>query len=315
MRRGIIFAAVALALALLATPSFARHPRCGIGWGGGFYSNTCYAGFNSPWVGYGNCNYGGGYTNFGCVPYQAGYYPPVTYGYGGCYPGYTSYYYGSPYGYAPYYNPPVFAPAELLYGPLAARRFFGMPEPTVPAAPTVVLRLTEKKKPREASPEYRRKAEQFIAQGDMLFREQKYQQAIDRYRTASEMAPDAAEAYWHKGHAYAATNRYELAAASFRRALFIDPDIRRDDFSLTRLYGDTVMAKTAHLESIAGYALEHPDSADAYFVLGIFLHYTGEAERAEKFFVRAAELSSPDAAHLAGFVPGAVPVKADETEI
>lgn len=306
--RGIIFALAVFAIMSLASPSFARHPRC-FGWGGGFYSNTCYAGFNNPWVD----GWGRGYSSFGCAPVYRFCYPQVyAEYYGGCYPGYAGYYGNySPYGIG-YYDPPVFAPAELLYGPLAVRRFLGMSEPG-PAA--IVPRVVEARRPREASPEYRRRGEQLIAQGDVLFREQKYQQAIERYKTASEMAPDLAEAYWHKGHAYAATKRYELAAASYRRALAIDPDIRRDGFSLAALYGDTAMAKGAHLEAIAGYALERPDSADTFFVLGIFLHYSGEAERAEKFFLRAATLSSPDAAWLAGFVPGAVPVKLDEAEL
>jgi hypothetical protein len=305
-------------LVSLVSPVQARHPHCwggGLGYagyGGGFYSNTCYAGFNSPWIGYGNCGWGGGY---GCVPYRGCYY------YGG-YPAYNTFYCNSyPYGYGDYYSGPVFAPAGAIYGPVAVRNFLGMAEPTAPTPaavkPTavVVKKFTEPRKVREASPEYRRKSDQFVAQGDMLFREQKYQQAVDRYKSAAEMAPNSAEAYWHKGHAYAATNRYELAASCFRRALTLNPDIDRGGFSLDKLYDDTRMAKEAHLEAIAGYCLEHPDTADAYFVLGVFLHYNGEADRAEKFFARAAELAGPDATYLACFVPGVVPVKVDELEL
>ena len=313
MRRLSILAAAVLLLTVCSAAD-ARHPHRGwgggyAGWGGGFYSNTCYAGFNTPWIGW-----GGGY---GCA-YGSCNYPRSVY-YGG-YPAYNSYYYNTyPYGiggYDLYYNAPVFAPAEALYGPAAVRRFFGMPEPTAPAAAGVVTKdLTELRTVREASPEYHRKAEQFIAQGDMLFREQKYQQAVERYKVAVEMAPDSAEAYWHKGHAYAATKRYVLAAANFRRALVLNPDIGRDGFTLDTLYGDTRMAKAAHLEAIAGYCLENPAAAEAYFTLGVFLHYNGEAERAEKFFARAGELAGPDATYLTLFAPGAVPVKADEMEL
>lgn len=321
MRLGINILVTAVVLSALAVPAQARHPHCfagGCRGYGGFYSTTCYAGFNSPFV-YGN--YGYGSCGYGCVPYAAGCYPGMYYGY----PAYNTFYYNSyPYGYGAYYNAPVFAPAQAIYGPAAARNFLGMAEPTVPAAPApaaakpsavVVKKFSEPRKVREASPEYRRKADQFIAQGDMLFREQKYQQAVDRYKSATEMAPDSAEAYWHKGHAYAATNRYELAASCYRRALTLNPDIDRGGFSLDKLYGDTRMAKEAHLEAIAGYCLEHPDKADSYFVLGIFLHYSGEAERAEKFFAQAAALAGPDATYLVRFVPGVVPVKADELEL
>ena len=304
----------AIVLVSLVSPVEARHPHCfggHCGWGGGFYSNTCYAGFNSPFVygnyGYGNCGWGGGYC-----------YPGIYYG---GYPAYNTYYYNSyPY-YGAYYNAPIFAPANAIYGPVAVRNFLGMAEPTAPApaavrvSAVVVKKLGEPRKVREASPEYRRKSDQFIAQGDMLFREQKYQQAVDRYKSATDMAPDSAEAFWHKGHAYAATNRYELAAASFRRALTLSPDIARGGFSLGKLYGDTLAAKEAHLEAIAASCLENPTSADSYFVLGIFLHYTGEADRAEKFFAKAAELGGPDTKYLAHFVPGIVAVKADGLEL
>ena len=84
---------------------------------------------------------------------------------------------------------------------------------------------------------------------------------------------------------------------------------------LGKLYGDTLMAKEAHLEAIAASCLENPTSADSYFVLGIFLHYTGEADRAEKFFAKAAELGGPDTKYLARFVPGIVAVKADGLEL
>jgi len=327
MRGTFSILGAALLLVSLASPVQARHPHGGFGggfggyggFGGGFYSNTAYAGFNSPFV-YGNYGYGNYYGNcgYGYVPYRSGYYPGMYYG---GYPAYNTFYYNSyPY-YGAYYNAPLFAPAGAIYGPVAVRNFLGMAEPTAPApaavkpSAVVVKKLGEPRKVREASPEYRRKADQFIAQGDMLFREQKYQQAIDRYKLAIEMAPDTAEAYWHKGHAYAATNRYELAASSFRRALTLAPDIARGGFSLDKLYGDTHMARDAHLESIAGYLLENPTSADAYFVLGIFLHYSGEERRAEKFFAKAAELAGPDAKYLARFVPGMVPVKKDELEL
>jgi Tetratricopeptide repeat len=317
MRKISIFMAAALGLLVLSSLAFARHPHC---WsGGGFYSNTCYSGFNSPWIGcavggYGNRDWGGSYS---CVPYRNCY----SLNFGGCDRAYNTFYYNSnPYVVGVYINPPIFAPAEALYGPVAVRRFFGVAEPTSPDVVTardafLVRKLTEPRKVREASPEYRRKADQFIAQGDMLFREQKYPQAVARYKAAGEMAPDSAEAYWRKGHAYAATKRYELAAASFRRALTLDPDIARGGFSLDSLYGETRMAKEAHLESIAGYCLENTDSADAYFVLGIFLHYSGETGRAEKFFVQAAELAKPDAAYLVHFLPDAVPVLAAEVEL
>ena len=62
------------------------------------------------------------------------------------------------------------------------------------------------------------------------------------------------------------------------------------------------MAKAGHLESLAELALNKSSESDAYFLIAIFLHYDGQADRAEKFFARAAELAGPGSTYLAGFI-------------
>lgn len=320
IRRLTVLGLVVGAMLLLASGAEARHPHCGVryggfgGYGGGFYSNTCYSGFNK----YG---WGGNCFSFstGCNPcFQSyNYCGPSYY----CAPRvYTSYYYNgcyAPYGYNTFYSGGYY-PQGIYYSPR-----FGVAAPPAGAPAPVAARVAvAKPKIRATNVEYRRKGEQYLAQADSLFREQKYQQAIERYKLASETAPDLAEAFWHKGHAYVATNRYELAAASFKRALAINPRVDRNGFSLAKLYGTTTIAKTGHLETLAAYALEHSDSADAFFLLGVFLKYDGEPDRAAPFFARAAELSRGESAHLAGFLPlpedskpVVVPVSRDELEI
>ena len=277
---------------LLAARSASAGHGCFGGWGGVSFG----VGYG-PGIGYG---------------YYGGYWPRRAF-YGGYYDPYGIYY--SPYtGYSSYYLPPVFAPAELLYGPRAVQQFWGIqPQP-------LVIRPGDLKaaepRVRVANAEYRRRADQFLAQGDRLFAEQKFSQALDRYKQAAAMAPDLAEAQWRKGHAYVAVSRYELAAASFKRAISLDPDVSRKGFDLKGLYGPAAIARTSHLESLAGETLVRSGSADHYFLLGVFLRYSGEGGRAEKFFAKAAELTGEDAAHLAGFLPpvDAVPVAARELE-
>jgi tetratricopeptide (TPR) repeat protein len=294
---------LALLLALGASDVWADHGHC---WGGGFRG-----GFFSVGYGFPACGYVYRPRLFGCYGYPLG---------GAfCYEAYHPYgiYYSTRCGYADYYLPPVFAPAELLYGPRAVKTFLGIPDA---GAPLVVRRPEEEEpvKVRVANAEYRRKAEQLISVGDRLFREQKYQQAIERYKQAAAMAPDMAETYWRRGHAYVATNRYDLAAGTFKRALALNPDVERGGFSLADLYGPASIAKTSHLEALAGEALARGDDPDCYFLLGIFLRYDGQADRAEKFFRCAAELAGADAAHLAGFLPAderALPVAAEGIEL
>lgn len=247
-------------------------------------------------------------------------YPSYSAGYGGYSDPYF-YGYSNPYGiyynpqsnYAEYYLPPLYVPPELMYGPQAMDRFLGIrraPNPIIVVEPAVPA-----PKPRVSNVESRRRASHFIASGDARFREQRYHEALQEYKTAAGAAPDVAEAYFRQGHALVATARYELAAAAFKRAAAIDPAWTRGDFRLDDLYGDTHIAKTSHVEALARAALEKSEDANLLMLLGIFLHYDGQAERAQKFLQRAASVAAPDAVYVRGLLRERKPsadVKADE---
>lgn len=255
-------------------------------------------------------------TLYGSYPggYYSSYYGP---GYGGVSTSGT--YYVPSTGYLSYSAPTTYQPAELAYGPQAARQFLGLPR-VQPASSmltsTDALMLAEvikaknaaKKsttsvvaKVRTSSPEYRRRADQFLAQGDSLFKEQQYHQAAQRYKLATEAAPDMPESYWRLGHAYMASNRIDLAAASFKRALRTGGDLGRDGFQLKKLYGDANVARESHLESLAENALARTEDADPLLVMAVTLHFSGEAGRAQKFFERVRQLSPEQAPLIAGF--------------
>jgi tetratricopeptide (TPR) repeat protein len=159
-----------------------------------------------------------------------------------------------------------------------------------------------------ANAEFRRKAEKYIAEGDTLFRAQNFHSALQKYKLASNAAPDVAEAYWRQGHAMVATGNYDLAGGAFKRAIALSDDTTRGGFQLGDLYGTAVMTKRGHLEALAGHALERSESSDPYFLLGVFLTYDGQRERAEKFFDRAADLAGISGGHIAAFEPLEVPL-------
>ncbi len=273
--------------------------------------------------GHGSFSYGvspgyfGGYRGFYLSPYYPGVLPPPY--------GDDSYYFSSPSPYGIYYNPqanyvdyylpPLYAPAELNFGPQAMKQFMGLDrnlglepfqpreapaaaEPHAPAKPVV----------RESNLEARRRAGHFMTLGDSLFREQRHHDALQQYKKAAEIASDLTEAYFRQGHALVATSRYELAAAAFKRGATIAPDWQRHGFHLDDLYGDTRVAKISHVETLAAAVLAAPNNADLMFVLGVFLYYDGQPDRAQKFFQRAAELSAADVAHLEHFLPTTEPV-------
>ena len=260
----------------------------------------------------------GGFHYHGSFPYPRHLDPYV---YGRSYDGYVSphgIYYNPQSGYVDYYLPPVHFPAELMYGPQAMRRFMGIdaaphlavppPAPAVPAPAAPAKPEAEAlpaPKVRESNAAARERALHFLSAGDKLFREQRHHEALQRYKSASEAAPDVADAYFRQGFALVATNRYELAAAAFRRGLALEPSWAESLFRVDELYRDAALAKQAHLDALARAALDAPSDADLMFVLGVFLHFDGQGDRAQRFFVRARELAADGAPHLDGFLAAA----------
>jgi len=337
MRRILFAVAMLAALLVSATPAEARHWHHGWGhhhhgWGhhhhGWGHHHHGWGGYWGGWGGYGvSVGFYRPYYNYGWnFGYPAYCYAP-SYIYGGYYPGY----YPGVIGYGFYGNNTrtrtvadnlVLAPRAAAGDTIPARalnllrlddgnivenlrdelqlRGRGLPrigplqETTIAAGTPLVSR------PNIAQ---RRKADQQIATGDMLFREQKFHSALQRYKDASRLAPDMAETYWRQGHALIATANFELAGGAFKRALALDPRIDRDGFSLAQLYGPATIAKTSHIEDLAGWALEHANTSDAYFLMGVTLHYDGQADRASKFFARAGEIAGTSGSHIAAFVP------------
>ncbi len=216
-------------------------------------------------------------------------------------------YYDPQSGYIEHYLPPIYYPGELMYGPQAVRRFFGLDRIAPPVVVTprpgadVAPKIDAPPRPRESNLAARQRAAHFLSAGDQLFREQKHHEALQRYKSAAQAAPDVADVYFRQGFALIATNRFTLAAEAFRRGLALEPDWPSSDFRLKDLYNGAELARKAHQDALASAALADPNNADLMFVLGVFLHFDDQQERAKKFIVRAKELGA-DATHLDGFL-------------
>lgn len=339
MRR--IIAALILGLTVLAVLAVTAPAEAGWGWRhcgwrhGGWGHGHCGYGWRG-WVGYGlsyaNCrpyrSYNYCYPAYGCGYGYGGY----GYNYGGCNYGYTvgwpsigyyasaqphGVYYNPQANYLNYHLPAVHQPAELAYGPLAAKQFVGLdrnfalgPLREPPARLPLLGAGAARREVAAARPivrvsnaEARRKAERYLAEGDALFRVQKFHSALQKYKLAANAAPDVPEAYWRQGHAMIATSNFDLASGAFKRAIALTDDTNRGGFTLNDLYGTAALAKNSHLELLAAHALERSESSDPYFLLGVFLTYDGQRERAEKFFERAANLAGVAGGHVAAFEP------------
>lgn len=251
---------------------------------------------------------------------------------GGCYrpwDGYAGGYgWGSPYGvfyepstgYSSYYLPPIYAPAELNYGPQAMKQFLGvdrnfglapllappqaLPSAEADAASQLAAILARQRRAAEQAQggalpvaaarvsglEARNTALGAIRAGDARFLAQDYAGALGRYRDSVTAAPDVADGWFRYGLVFAALGQAERAAAALRRGLALDPDWPASRFSLRDFYAGKATARAAHLETLAQVAIAQPEQPDAYFVLGVLLHFLGEPERARKFFTEAERL-------------------------
>jgi tetratricopeptide (TPR) repeat protein len=200
-------------------------------------------------------------------------------------------------------------PVQWQFGPQAVKRFMGVdPDFALgPLRPAANVRLISNDAGdlngdavRRSNVEARDRAARFIEFGDALFRQQQFHAALQRYKTAATNAPDMAEAYFRQSLALIALGNYDTALAAVRRGLQLKPDWAEDDFRLDSLYGDNRLAKAAHRESLARAVLaDDSQNPDLLFLLGVLLHFDGQAARAQRFFRRAWELA-PAASDLIG---------------
>jgi tetratricopeptide (TPR) repeat protein len=244
----------------------------------------------------------------GCGPVRPwGYCPPRP-----CYRPYRSYWswgYPREVFYNPRYNcvnyalPAVYYPAELGYGPQAVKQFMGV-DRNFAMGP---LTLTSYDAARDAKPSIEldpptrvsntrtlELAQRYVQFGDARFRGQQYHEALQRYRTATATAPDLASAHIKYGLTLAVTGRQEAAVKSIARGLDLDPDWPTRGFALDDIYGDGRAAKIGHLDALARTVLADSDSAEATYLLGVFLYLDGHKDRAQKILRRSADLMGDD---------------------
>jgi len=249
--------------------------------------------------------YPGHYPRYDGYRHPYSYYPP-HYGYDPYYPQYAYPY--PAYGRAYPYIPPLYIPAETLYGPQPLKRFFGVDQTNPPAVNPRIIVIKpgddEAEGPVERSTNQRslNLGWRFIGFGDAHFGNQKYSDAYQRYKRAAEAAPTLANAYFRQGYALVALGNYQQAAKVLKRGLELDPAWASSDFRTDELYGSNQAAKTAQLDALAQATTDNPNDADLLFLVGVFLHFDGQADRAAPFFQRAAQLGVGSNAHLRGFM-------------
>jgi tetratricopeptide (TPR) repeat protein len=145
-------------------------------------------------------------------------------------------------------------------------------------------------------------ASKYIGYGDALFAKQKYVEANDRYRQAARSAPQVATVWFREGFALAAMGRCDQAAAAMKRGLALDPAWPTSKFDVAQLFGGNAAAKNARLDALAAAVKDKPADADRLFVLGVFLHFDGQPDRARTIFERAEKIVGNNVGHIEAFM-------------
>jgi hypothetical protein len=223
---------------------------------------------------------------------------------------------GYPLIWSPAYTPAFWPSDPAYFGFVPGDRFVPEPAPAArfgdrdreePAAEPATRRRI-----RTSNADQKAKAGRFLGFGDGNFGKQKYLPAVERYKTAAQMAPDLAEPYFRQGYALVALGQYENAAKAFRRGLKIRSDWTGSPFRLDQIYGDGRLAKTQHLENLAKAVEANPLDANLLLTLGIQLFFDGQRARASVFFARAAQLGGNEDRLLNDFLPKPAPTGAAE---
>jgi tetratricopeptide (TPR) repeat protein len=204
--------------------------------------------------------------------------------------------FGNPYFYYAY--PQSYFPDQPFFGQPAVQPWMGFP-----AQPAEV-------EPAEETPAQLRGtnahavalSQKFVGYGDAQFAKGKYAEANDRYRKAAQAAPQSPDALFRQAFALAATGRYDLAVRAIKRGLALDETWPRSGFSLDDLYQGNAAAKETHLDSLAAAAQKRPNDANLLFLIGVYLYFDGQAERAAPFFRLAAQLAEGNAEYIVPFL-------------
>lgn len=147
------------------------------------------------------------------------------------------------------------------------------------------------------STERRRKANQktvwdYLREGNRLYDEKKFNQAVEAYTKAIELNPEYATSYNNRGFTYKNLKEFDKALADLNRAIDLNPDYVNAYYNL----GNTYKALGDYDKALADYsrAIElNPDYVNAYNNRGFTYNNLKEYDKALADLNRAIELN-PD---------------------
>ena len=126
--------------------------------------------------------------------------------------------------------------------------------------------------------------------GNALYKQKRYEEAVDAYRVAIAQRPNHAVAHFNLGGALNKLGRFEEAETHLRRAIELDPKAKHR----YRYLGNALYEQGRYEEALDAYrvAVQHPDYPLAHANLGMALNKLERFEEAETHLRRAIALDS-----------------------
>ena len=127
--------------------------------------------------------------------------------------------------------------------------------------------------------------------GNALFKQARYEEALDAYRVAAEQRPNHAKVHSNLGGVLNKLGRFEEAETHLRRAIALDPKTKHRYLHL----GNALYEQGRYAEAVDAYLVsieQRPDDAVAHSNLGMALNKLERYDDAETHLRRAIALDS-----------------------
>lgn len=133
-------------------------------------------------------------------------------------------------------------------------------------------------------------ADRLFLEGNKFYAEQKYSEAISKYKEAIKINPQQWAYHFNLGLAYKKMSQDDQALSAFRQAHALNPE----SFSANKELGES-LAKIGHFDEARVYyekaTVLNPEDVDTLYNLGICLINLGEPEKALLYFEKATSIN------------------------
>ena len=142
-----------------------------------------------------------------------------------------------------------------------------------------------------------------LLDGEKLIKQEKYREAVEKLKLATQLLPTNAQSWNHLGLAYHGLGEYEKAIEAYQKALTINPDLESVRYNLGVLYLQTDRPGDAARE-LTSFVVMRPTSVDGLVKLGSAQIRLGDWDRAATVYTQAYKASptSPDVLNGLGLI-------------